>query len=101
MSIQRCKRLAVKLDAVILAGDGVLTLVAPAGYAHDGDHHERMYYYDAGDKGGAWLDMWRDLMYYNQFGFDLCPSKSAGEDCDWCDDRSEIILGHELIAGRP
>jgi hypothetical protein len=85
MSKQRCEQLAKNLGAIITEPD-YLRLEAPSGKTFDGDVHERVYYYDAGDKAGAWKDLLADLKYMTSMGgFTVCQKKFDFETCEWCD----------------
>jgi len=85
MSKQRCEQLAKRLGAVITEPD-YLRLEAPYARTFDGQVHEQVYYYDEGDKAGAWKDMLEDLRYMDKMGdFITCEKKFNNDECDWCD----------------
>ncbi len=85
MSKQRSLALALKLGAVITEPD-YIRLEAPSGRTFDGDVHEQVYYYDEGDKAGAWKDVLQDLRFMQSMGsFPVCQKKFDFESCDWCD----------------
>jgi hypothetical protein len=87
MSKQRCEKIAADLGAVITEPD-YIRLEAPSGKTFDGDVHEQVYYYDEGDKAGAWKDLLEDLKRMQLIGFPVC----ALEVCEWCD-ASQIKVG--------
>jgi hypothetical protein len=84
MSKQRCEQLAARLGAVITEPD-YIRLEAPTGRTFDGEVHERVYYYDEGDKVAAWKDVLEDLRYMDKMGdFITCEKVFNYEHCDWC-----------------
>lgn len=93
MSKQRCEQLAKRLGAVITEGNDYIAVETPTERTFDGDVHERYYYYDEGDKSGAWKDVFEDLQYMKQMGdFYLCDKVFSQKHCDWCNG-AEVKVG--------
>lgn len=89
MSKQRCEQIARKHGASISEGDGMVALEAPFGKTLDGTTHEYVYYFEIGDKHGAWADMLSDLRFFTrEGGFYECELRASKEYCDWCDGES-------------
>lgn len=71
----RVETKALELGYKVEEIDGAILLEAPKGYSFWDDFHELHSYYDTGDKGSAWIDV------YDYIGkAEVCQI----EECDWC-----------------